>query len=216
MLQNETIAAMREDYTNNTLDIAAVHKNPLEQFAMWFKDALNSKELEANAMTLSTATKEGIPSARIVLLKGIEAEQFVFYTNYNSQKGQEIAENPHVALVFSWLNLQRQIRIQGSIRKTNEATSTEYFQSRPKGSQIGAWTSEQSDVIVDRIVLEARQKELEERYESVDVLPRPPHWGGYQVLPTVIEFWQGRSSRLHDRIRYTKVGNDWKIERLAP
>lgn len=216
MLQNDKIAGLREDYQKDTLDIADVTDNPIEQFAIWFKDALNSKELEPNALTLSTATKSGIPSARIVLLKGVEVDKFVFYTNYNSRKGQEIAENPNVALTFSWLSMQRQIRIQGTIEKVDVATSTAYFQSRPKGSQIGAWTSPQSDTIEDRSILESRQAELEAQYENVDVLPRPEHWGGYQVIPTVIEFWQGRSSRLHDRICYTREGENWKIERLAP
>lgn len=216
MLQNRKIAAMREDYQKDTLEISDVKENPIEQFGIWFKEATLSKELEPNVMTLATATKEGIPSARIVLLKGIQDEQFVFYTNYNSEKGKEIAANPNVSLVFCWLTMQRQIRIQGTITKVSEATSTAYFQSRPKGSQIGAMTSPQSSVIEDRTVLENRKAALEIEYENSEVLPRPSHWGGYQIKPTMIEFWQGRTSRLHDRIRYTKTGNEWKIERLAP
>jgi pyridoxamine 5'-phosphate oxidase len=216
MLQNEKIAAMREDYKKDTLEITDIAKNPLEQFGIWFKDAANSNELEPNVMTLSTASKSGFPAARIVLLKGVENKQFVFYTNYNSQKGQEMVENPNVALTFCWLSMQRQIRIKGTVSKVSAETSTAYFQSRPKGSQIGAWSSDQSLVIVDRTILENRKSELEEKYKDVDVLPRPEHWGGYQVQPTMIEFWQGRTSRLHDRIRFTKVGAEWKIERLAP
>ncbi|MFT6937913.1 MAG: pyridoxamine 5'-phosphate oxidase [Saprospiraceae bacterium] len=216
MIQNEKIAAMREDYQKDTLEMSDVTKNPIEQFAAWFKDATNSEELEPNMMTLSTASKSGVPSARIVLLKGMDKGQFVFYTNYNSQKGEEMAENPNVALTFCWLTMQRQVRIEGTVSKVSAETSTAYFQSRPKGSQIGAWTSAQSSVIEDRSVLENRKASLEEEYRDEDTLPRPEQWGGYQIEPTMIEFWQGRTSRLHDRIRYMKVGEEWKIERLAP
>ena len=216
MVQNEKIAAMREDYQKDTLEITDVAKNPLEQFAAWFKNASDTTELEPNVMTLSTISKTGFPSARIVLLKGVEDDKFVFYTNYNSRKGEEMAENPNVALTFCWLSMQRQIRIEGKVSKISAETSTAYFQSRPKGSQIGAWTSPQSLVIEDRTILENRKLELEEQYKDADILPRPEHWGGYQVEPTMIEFWQGRTSRLHDRIRFTKVGETWKIERLAP
>ena len=207
---------MREDYQKDSLEITDVAENPLEQFAIWFKNAADSNELEPNVMTLSTVSKSGFPSARIVLLKGVENEQFVFYTNYNSQKGREMAENPNVALTFCWLSMQRQIRIEGRVSKVSAETSTAYFQSRPKGSQIGAWASDQSSVIADRDILENRKSELEAQYKNADVLPRPEHWGGYQVQPTMIEFWQGRTSRLHDRIRFTKIGAEWKIERLAP
>ena len=216
MLRNDTIASLREDYQRDTLEINEVAQNPIEQFTIWFNEALNSKELEPNAMTLATATKDGIPSARIVLLKGVHDESFTFYTNYNSKKGQELIDNPHAALVFNWLSMQRQIRIQGSVKKISRSESEAYFQSRPKGSQIGAWASPQSQVINDRDILEDKKTALETEYQNTDILPCPPHWGGFLVEPKVIEFWQGRSSRLHDRICYTKLGSDWKIERLAP
>ena len=216
MLRNDTIASLREDYQRDTLEIDEVAQNPIEQFTIWFNEALNSKELEPNAMTLATATKDGIPSARIVLLKGVHDENFTFYTNYNSKKGQELIDNPNAALVFNWLSMQRQIRIQGSVKKISRSESEAYFQSRPKGSQIGAWASPQSQVINDRDILENKKTALETEYQNTEILPCPPHWGGFLVEPKVIEFWQGRSSRLHDRICYTKLGNDWKIERLAP
>ena len=216
MLRNDTIASLREDYQRDTLEIDEVAQNPIEQFTIWFNEALNSNELEPNAMTLATATKDGIPSARIVLLKGVHDENFTFYTNYNSKKGQELIDNPNAALVFNWLSMQRQIRIQGSVKKISRSESEAYFQSRPKGSQIGAWASPQSQVINDRDILEDKKTALETEYQNTEILPCPPHWGGFLVEPKVIEFWQGRSSRLHDRICYTKLGNDWKIERLAP
>lgn len=216
MLRNDTIASLREDYQKDTLEINEVAQNPIEQFTIWFNEALNSNELEPNAMTLATATKDGIPSARIVLLKGVHDENFTFYTNYNSKKGQELIDNPNAALVFNWLSMQRQIRIQGSVKKISRSESEAYFQSRPKGSQIGAWASPQSQVINDRDILEDKKTALETEYQNTEILPCPPHWGGFLVEPKVIEFWQGRSSRLHDRICYTKLGNDWKIERLAP
>ena len=216
MLRNDTIASLREDYQRDTLEINEVAQNPIEQFTIWFNEALNSNELEPNAMTLATATKDGIPSARIVLLKGVHDENFTFYTNYNSKKGQELIDNPNAALVFNWLSMQRQIRIQGSVKKISRSESEAYFQSRPKGSQIGAWASPQSQVINDRDILEDKKTALETEYQNTEILPCPPHWGGFLVEPKVIEFWQGRSSRLHDRICYTKLGNGWKIERLAP
>jgi pyridoxamine 5'-phosphate oxidase len=216
MLRNESIAGLREDYQSGALEISDVKNNPIEQFEIWFQAALKSKELEPNAMTLATIGESGFPNARIVLLKGIEKEQFIFYTNYESQKGQEIEVIPKVALVFNWLSMQRQIRIQGKVTKLSPEKSTAYFQSRPKGSQIGALTSPQSQVIVDRSVLENKKSKLETKYEAVDILPRPEHWGGYKVEPIMVEFWQGRTSRLHDRIRFIKIENQWKIERLAP
>ncbi|MFK7947470.1 MAG: pyridoxamine 5'-phosphate oxidase [Saprospiraceae bacterium] len=216
MLQSEKIASFREDYENNTLEINEVVTNPIEQFEVWFNKALNSNELMPNAMTLATATKEGIPSARIVLLKGVHHGQFTFYTNYNSKKSQELIDNPNAALVFNWLSMQRQIRIKGTVKKMDRKQSEAYFQSRPKGSQIGAWSSPQSKVIDDRSILENKKVALETEYQNTEILPCPPHWGGFLIEPNVIEFWQGRASRLHDRICYTKLGNDWKIERLAP
>ncbi|KAI9549242.1 pyridoxamine 5' [Daphnia sinensis] len=220
-----SIAHLRQDYQLQSLDIADVDPNPFVQFAKWFEDTIKAEILEPNAMTLSTATPEGKPSSRIVLLKGLEFHHpelqtggFVFYTNYNSQKGEEMAANPHVSLCFNWLDLQRQVRIEGTVSKVSADISTEYFNSRPKLSRIGAWVSNQSQVVPDRAYLENRFKELSEKYEDTEGVPRPAHWGGYIVKPTLIEFWQGRRSRLHDRICYTKLegSEEWKIERLAP
>lgn len=211
------IANLRQDYRLQSLDITDVANNPFEQFTKWFQEALNAAVLEPNAMTLATATPEGRPSARIVLLKDIENQGFVFYTNYESQKGQELLANPYAALCFNWLDLQRQVRIEGAVEKHSAAASTAYFESRPKGSQIGAWASPQSHVVANRAVLEAQYADIEARYATAETLPRPDHWGGFIVKPTVIEFWQGRSSRLHDRLRYTlQTDGSWTIERLAP
>ncbi|MEM6377645.1 MAG: pyridoxamine 5'-phosphate oxidase [Bacteroidota bacterium] len=194
-----------------------VQADPFKQFETWITEALDSQVLEANAMILSTLTKDQRPTARVVLLKDFDQNGFVFYTNYNSRKSQEMEANPYACLVFNWMELQRQVRIEGSVERVSPEESTAYFQSRPKGSQIGAWASPQSQIIPGREVLEERVKTLQEKYQDVDQLPRPEHWGGFVVKPTLIEFWQGRMSRLHDRIQYEKVGeNNWKIDRLAP
>ncbi len=221
---NTNIADLRQDYLLQSLDIGDVDVNPFVQFAKWFEDTMRAEVLEPNAMTLATATPDGKPSARIVLLKGLEFHHpelqtggFVFYTNYHSQKGEEMAMNPHVALCFNWLDLQRQVRIEGTITKVSDDISTEYFNSRPKLSRIGAWVSNQSKVVPNRAFLEEKFKVLSEKYADTEGVPRPEHWGGYIVKPSKIEFWQGRRSRLHDRICYTKLENEeWKIERLAP
>lgn len=213
------IENLREDYNLAVLEESDVFESPIRQFEKWFKEAHDTKIGEPNIMTLATATKEGVPSARILLLKGVSEEGFRFYTNYESQKGQELEENPNVSLVFFWEALQRQVRIQGTAYRLTEEQSTEYFQSRPKGSQIGAWASPQSQVLNDRNLLEKNVTELVEKYATEDKLPKPPHWGGYIVKPYKIEFWQGRSSRLHDRLLYTLTNLDpmkWTIERLAP
>ncbi|MFK7807613.1 MAG: pyridoxamine 5'-phosphate oxidase [Saprospiraceae bacterium] len=211
------IADLREDYRLKSLGISEVASDPMTQFKEWFDEALNSDLKEPNVMTLATSTPDGMPSARIVLLKGYSENGFIFYTNYDSHKGKALAANPKAALVFCWLELERQIRIEGTVRKISEEDSTNYFQSRPKGSQIGAWASPQSQTIEDRSVLENNAEELKKKYASEEVLPKPPHWGGYSVEPTMIEFWQGRSSRLHDRIRYIKNENgEWGTARLAP
>ena len=215
-VNNQTIAALREDYRAKTLEITAIHANPIQQFREWFQEALDSQIKEANAMTIATVDAEGKPAARIVLLKGFDENGFIFYTNYESRKGQELATNPNIAVVFLWKDLERQIRIEGIAEKVAPSVSLNYFQSRPKGSQIGAWASPQSQVIPDRSILEQNVIDLKEKYKDVDNLPIPSHWGGYQIKPTMIEFWQGRSSRLHDRICYTLEGKEWKIERLAP
>lgn len=215
-VNNQTIAALREDYRAKTLEITDVHTNPIQQFNEWFQEALDSQIKEANAMTIATVDAQGKPAARIVLLKGFDENGFIFYTNYDSRKGQELAANPNIAVVFLWKDLERQIRIEGIAEKVAPAVSLNYFQSRPKGSQIGAWASPQSQVIPDRSVLEQNVLNLKEKYKDADNLPIPSHWGGYQIKPTLIEFWQGRSSRLHDRLCYTLIENEWKIERLAP
>jgi pyridoxamine 5'-phosphate oxidase len=217
------IADLRQDYQLKSLDITDVHNDPFVQFETWFSEALKSEILEPNAMTLATATPDGKPSARIVLLKGLEhhhediqAGGFVFYTNYDSKKGQNMAENAHVALCFNWLDLQRQIRIEGVASKIAVEISTEYFNSRPKTSRIGALASPQSKVVPNREYLENSFKQLAEKYADTEGVPLPKNWGGYIVKPTLIEFWQGRRSRLHDRICFTKQTDGWKIERLAP
>ena len=189
--------------------------DPFAQFGHWWLEAVESKIDEVNAMTLATASADGFPSARIVLLKGYDRNGFVFFTNYHSQKGQEIAANPKACLLFFWKELERQVRIDGSIEKISAEESEVYFQSRPVGSRIGAWCSPQSTVIPDRSVLDKNVEFYSNKFNA-QIVPRPDHWGGYIVKPTAIEFWQGRTSRLHDRLRYTKVADNWKLERLAP
>jgi pyridoxamine 5'-phosphate oxidase len=209
------IADLRLDYTQQSLDIAGLDPDPIGQFQTWFDQAVAAQVPEPNAMILATATPEGLPSARVVLLKGLDARGFVFYTNYQSHKGQELAANPQAALCFLWHELERQVRIQGTVVQIAAAESDAYFYSRPIGSQLGAWASDQSTVIADRAVLEQREAELKRDYANRPI-PRPPHWGGYRLQPRVIEFWQGRSSRLHDRLRYQHDGQGWQIDRLSP
>jgi pyridoxamine 5'-phosphate oxidase len=210
-----SIADLRLTYTRAQLTEADVDPDPMRQFQLWFEQALAADILEPNAMTLATATKDGIPSARIVLLKGVSDRGFVFFTNYESHKGQELAENPHAALVFLWKALERQVRIEGTVEKVSDAETVAYFHSRPRESQLGAWVSDQSQVIANREVLEQRLAELSQKYQNQEI-PRPPHWGGYYLIPHTIEFWQGRPSRLHDRLRYRLDNHHWIIERLAP
>lgn len=210
------IAGIRKDYRLQTFTKADANEDAIQQFDKWWQQALLSEIEEVNAMTLATATAEGRPSARIVLLKGFDENGFVFFTNYHSHKGREIEENPFAALVFFWKELERQVRIEGVATKLAPEASDEYFNSRPEGSRIGAWASPQSKVITSRRVIEENVIELEKSFAGKEI-DRPPHWGGYIVKPTLIEFWQGRSNRLHDRILYTnKTGNAWTIERLAP
>lgn len=216
MKTNPNIAELREDYRLKTLDITDVHPDPIVQFQIWFEEAMNANVPEPNAMVLATANAAGIPSARVVLLKGLNQEGFIFYTNYQSHKASELAENPNAALVFNWLELQRQVRMEGSVKKISRESSKEYFQSRPKGSQIGAHASPQSQEIADRSILENNVQQLKEKYAKEEQLPLPENWGGYILEAKKIEFWQGRSSRLHDRIIFTKVDKNWRIKRLAP
>lgn len=212
---NKEISNIRKDYMLHTFNEWDAAADAIEQFTRWWNEALNSEIDEANAMTLATATKNGMPSARIVLLKGFDKNGFVFFSNYKSHKAKELDENPHAALTFFWKELERQVRIEGVVEKVTEQESNEYFFSRPEGSRIGAWASPQSEVIENRQLLDDNVQKFSALFRSN--IPRPPHWGGYRVIPAVIEFWQGRSNRLHDRLRYTRSENsNWKVERLAP
>ena len=215
-MTKSNLATIRSDYQKKSLSKREVSANPMDQFEHWFEEATSAEINEPTAMNLSTVDKNGRPTARIVLLKGINDSAFQFYTNYDSQKAQDLARNPFAALTFFWPELERQIRIEGKVEKLSALTSENYFSSRPRESQIGAWASPQSQVIENRYMLEEIVKNLKKKYDGKDV-PRPQHWGGYQLVPDKLEFWQGRSSRLHDRIVY-RLGpdNHWMIERLAP
>lgn len=212
----QQIADIRKDYRLQTLDESEVTNNPITQFDKWWNQATASEIIEVNAMTLATVSPEGRPEARIVLLKGFDENGFVFFTNYESAKGKDMATNPYAALVFFWKELERQVRIDGTIEKVTAEESDIYFNSRPIGSRIGAWTSPQSQVLKNRAEIEESLKLNQEKFAGNNV-PRPPFWGGYRVVATSIEFWQGRSSRLHDRLRYRQTeSNNWLLERLAP
>jgi pyridoxamine 5'-phosphate oxidase len=228
----------REDYRRGALDRAGLDANPLAQFESWFRDAtgeqsqsrwwkigialyklwsaiLNHRPADINAMTLATVDKSGRPSTRTVLLKSVDERGFIFFTNYDSRKGRELAENPNAALTFFWPDLERQVCVAGTVTKLPVAESKNYFKSRPRGSRLAAWASNQSDVIPDRAALESKWRELEQKFP--DDVPLPPNWGGFILKPERIEFWQGRPSRLHDRFNYTRQpDNSWKLERLAP
>ncbi len=210
------IADIRKDYRQQSLSENEVDSNPFKQFERWWNDATNSGIDEVNAMTLATASVTGLPAARIVLLKGFDEKGFVFFSNYESFKGMQLDENPRACLVFFWKELERQVRITGLVEKTTAAESDAYFNSRPATSRIGAWSSPQSRIINNRQWLEENEKKITEIFEG-KAITRPEHWGGYRVKPITIEFWQGRASRLHDRIQYTlQDTGDWLIERLAP
>jgi pyridoxamine 5'-phosphate oxidase len=213
---NPAIADLRKEYSSKNLLETDIEQNPINQFDKWWHEAINSQIDEVNAMTLATASGDGMPSARIMLLKGFDNNGFVFFTNYKSYKAMHLEENPKACLVFFWKELERQVRITGLVKRVPEKESDEYFLSRPVGSQVGAWTSNQSQVIESRQWLEDRYVKLTEEFKHKE-LKRPAHWGGYLVTPVIIEFWQGRPGRLHDRIQYT-LENDgtWTIERLSP
>jgi pyridoxamine 5'-phosphate oxidase len=208
---------MRERYSRAGLEKSEVHADPIVQFHHWLNDAVAADITEPNAMTLATANADGHPSARIVLLKGLDERGFCFFTNYSSQKARDLDANPHAAMVFLWKELERQVTVRGSVSRTNAEESDCYFRTRPHGSQIGAWVSEvQSGPIAGRHVLNEREAAYLEKFPPGTRVPLPDFWGGYRLSPTVIEFWQGRPSRLHDRIVYTRAADDWSIQRLSP
>ena len=208
------IADLRQEYMRSGLSEAQADPDPIRQFEHWFEDALRARLPLPNAMTLATVSAEGLPSARIVLLKGIEGGAFVFYTNTLSRKGRELAARNAACLVFQWSDLERQVRIDGAVERVSDADSDAYFVTRPLGARLSAWASAQSSPVPSRAVLEEAMAEARRRHG--DNPPRPPHWGGYRVIPREIEFWQGRSDRLHDRLLYRRASNNWSIERLSP
>jgi pyridoxamine 5'-phosphate oxidase len=213
---SNSIADIRRDYARAALNEAELHPDPIEQFRRWFAEALEAAVQEPNAMTLATATPDGRPSARVVLLKGVDDRGLLFYTSYDSRKGRELEANPHAALVFFWPELERQVRVTGIVRKLPPDESYAYFRTRPVGSRLAAWASRQSEPIPDRAALETQLAEVRERFPGEEI-PLPPHWGGYVVEPESIEFWQGRPSRLHDRLRYDRrPDGGWAITRLSP
>jgi pyridoxamine 5'-phosphate oxidase len=211
-----SLADLRKDYSLSGLLEKDLARDPFRQFDKWFQEAEAAKLVEPNAMTLATATKDGRPSARTVLLKGVDGRGFVFYTNYESRKGRELAENARASLLLPWIALERQVIVEGVVSKISREESAAYFHSRPRASQLGAWVSQQSSIITGRAVLEDAMKLLEKKHAGAEI-PLPPAWGGYRVVPETVEFWQGRRSRLHDRLRYRReAGGEWIVERLAP
>ena len=210
------LTGLRHEYDAHGLRRADLHSDPFKQFGAWFAAALAADIRDVNAMSLATATPEGKPAVRIVLLKSFDDRGFTFFTNYDSEKGKHLAANPHAALAFFWPKLERQIRVTGSVERTSREDSAVYFHSRPPGARLGAWVSKQCDVIDSRQILDARLEQMEERFADGEI-PLPPHWGGYRLKPEQIEFWQGRPNRLHDRFRYSRQAEGaWQIDRLAP
>lgn len=216
MAQNHKLADIRINYSRQELSEDSVSGDPISQFQVWLDEAIQSKVDEPTAMVLATVNAEGKPSARVVLLKDVSAQGFSFFTNYGSRKGRELNDFPFAAVTFFWPSLERQVRIEGKVVKVAPEVSDAYFHSRPKGSQIGAWASPQSQEIESREVIEKADKQLTAKYEDAEVIPRPSHWGGYQLQPERFEFWQGRPNRLHDRILYEQQQDNWNIKRLAP
>ncbi len=213
----DEIADLRRDYNNNTLQIEEVEALPIPQFSKWFDDAMKGGVLEPNAMILSTVNEQGRPSSRVVLLKGVDEKGFIFYTNYQSRKAQELAGNPMASLLFNWMQQERQIRIEGKVELLEENLSNSYYNKRPLGSRIGAWSSPQSRYIPNRKILEENVKSIEHLFEGNEEISRPPFWGGFRLVPDKMEFWQGRSNRLHDRLMYSlESDGSWRIERIAP
>ncbi len=211
-----SLAEHRKDYSMAGLLEKDLARDPFRQFEKWFQEAEGAKVIEPNAMTVATATKDGRPSARTALLKGVDGRGFVFFTNYESRKGRELAENPYATLVFPWLALERQVIVEGPVTKASREESEAYFHSRPQASQLGAWVSRQSSIVTNRAVLEDGYKAVERKYAGQTV-PIPPHWGGFRLAPERVEFWQGRRSRLHDRLRYVREKDgSWSVERLSP
>lgn len=210
-----SLADLRKDYSLAGLKEKDLAKDPFRQFDKWFQEAEAAKIAEPNAMTLATSARDGRPSVRTVLLKGVDGRGFVFYTNYESRKGRELDGNPQAAVVFPWIQLERQVIVNGAVTKVTREESEAYFHSRPLASQLGAWASAQSAIISGRAVIEENMKALEKKYAG-QVVPLPPFWGGYRLVPETVEFWQGRRSRLHDRLRYRREKDGWTIERLSP
>jgi pyridoxamine 5'-phosphate oxidase len=209
------LADLRREYIKNGLLESDIDKDPFRQFSLWFEQASNAGIMEPNAMSHATVSPDGQPSMRVVLLKGVDDKGFIFFTNYESRKGKDIELNPKSSLLFFWGELERQVRIEGTIEKISQESSKAYFDSRPEGSRIGAWSSDQSTIVASRDVLESRFDENMSRFAGKDI-PMPDYWGGYRLVPTMLEFWQGRGSRMHDRIRYRLVDNTWLIDRLSP
>jgi pyridoxamine 5'-phosphate oxidase len=213
---DDELARLRQEYAGEGLDEAQLDPDPIAQFTAWMSDAIAAGLHEPNAMLLATASPAAAPSARLVLLKGVDRDGFRFFTNYRSRKAEELAANPRCALVFPWHPLQRQVRVEGRAQRLSGADSAAYFASRPRGAQLGAWASPQSAPVPDRAFLESRYAQASERWSDDAGVPLPPHWGGYRVAPESVEFWQGRASRMHDRLRYRRTPSGWAVDRLAP